>query len=92
MRRKRRKVQSFVSPAGRTYKEDRANPVCRYYHINRFGDEISVMGRKGFSWTVVIKRFNGPCQAIIFREGRIPALRFYAQLVNEYKTNKKRSY
>lgn len=83
---------AHISPSGRIYKQENANPTCRKSFTNMWGDKIAVMGRHGFEWTVVIERTYGPVKSVVFEQGRAQALAYYHKMCKEFNDPRRRRY
>jgi len=59
---------------------------------NKFGDRITLVGRHSYEWEVVITPIYGPTKCMIFREGRIPAQKYFREIKGLYKDSKRRVY
>lgn len=73
-----------ISKSGRTYRRSNASPRCREQHVTHDGVKISLVGRNGFDWDVVISKYCEQVKVISF-PSRKGAVDEYRKMIKSYK-------
>lgn len=73
-----------ISKSGRIYRRSNASPKCREQHVTHDGVKISLVGRNGFDWDVVISKYCEQVKVISF-PSRKGAVDEYRKMIKSYK-------